>query len=120
MVVTLADRGRLWVRKPGWLEWQQLVLSAGSPGSPVAFAQVGEWAVTEPLAAHTAVAVEVPQVEQSHEEWIYWQRYRMTFAGDTIVAVVGAGGEQGCADDEQRWCVPAKHVHGYPHNDHVM
>ncbi len=94
VAVTLADRGRLWVRKPGWLEWQQLVLSAGSPaasGPPVAFAQVGEWAVTEPLAAHTAVAVEVPQVEQSHEEWIYWQRYRMTFAGDTIVAMEPRG-----------------------------
>ena len=86
--VVLPNRGRLWVRRPEWLPWNQLSLSADKA---VPFKQIGDWAVTGPLEPGATIVVEAPQVHQAHEEWVYWQHYRMTFAGDTIVKMEPRG-----------------------------
>ena len=88
LTVVMPNKGRLWVRSPEWLPRSELSLSADRP---LPFKLISGWAVTGQLEAGTAIAVETPQVRQAHEEWVYWQRYRMTFAGDTIVEMEPRG-----------------------------
>ena len=84
--------GSLWVRKPGWLPWAELTLGrAGKGGNGLGCRRIEPWAVTDPLPAGTEVQVRFTPVRRSEEEWVYWQRYRMMFEGDTLVEMSPRG-----------------------------
>ena len=90
ILVTLPEGGRLWVRYPSWLSAGDLSLEASS-GGDLRATRIGDWAVTPTLGEDAAVRVVVPQIRHEREEWVYWQRYRMVFAGDTIVEMSPRG-----------------------------
>ena len=91
MRVTPEQRGgRLWVRYPAWLPAGALGIKTRS-GANLETTRIGDWAVTGPLRTAEPVRVLVPQTRHLHQEWVYWQRYQMQFAGDTIVAMSPRG-----------------------------
>ncbi len=92
VTVTMPAAGALWVRKPDWLPWDGLAVDrSGAAGGAVGFRRIAPWAVTEPLPAGAQVRLRFPPVRRVEEEWVYWQRYRMAFAGDTLVEMSPRG-----------------------------
>ena len=89
-VTPLQQGGRLWVRYPAWLPAGGLGIKTRS-GANLETTRIGDWAVTGPLQTAEPVRVLVPQTPHAHQEWVYWQRYQMQFAGDTIVAMSPRG-----------------------------
>ena len=80
------------MRKPDWLPWEELTVSrAGESGVTLASRRIEPWAVTDPLPAGTEVQLRFTPVRRSEEEWVYWQRHRMVFEGDTLVEMSPRG-----------------------------
>jgi hypothetical protein len=84
--------GSLWVRKPDWLPWADLTLGfADEAGGAVGFRRIEPWAMTDPQPEGTEVRLRFAPVRRSEEEWVYWQRHRMVFEGDTLVEMSPRG-----------------------------
>ena len=67
------------------------VSRAGEAGGTLASRRIEPWAVTDPLPAGTEVQLRFTPVRRSEEEWVYWQRHRMVFEGDTLVEMSPRG-----------------------------
>ena len=92
VTVTMPAAGSLWVRKPDWLPWADLTLGfADEAGGAVGFRRIEPWAMTDPQPEGTEVRLRFAPVRRSEEEWVYWQRHRMVFEGDTLVEMSPRG-----------------------------
>ena len=92
VTVTMPAEGSLWVRKPDWLPWEELTLSRGNgAGGALRFRRIEPWAVTDALPEGTEATVLFTPVRRLEEEWVYWQRHRMVFSGDTLVEMSPRG-----------------------------
>lgn len=92
VTVTMPAAGSLWVRKPDWLPWEELTLGrAGKDANGLAFRRIEPWAVTDPLPEGMEIRLRFTPVRRSEEEWVYWQRHRMVFEGDTLVEMSPRG-----------------------------
>lgn len=86
VIVKMPTAGRLWVRKPDWLPWKELSLHRDPNSSnEVSFRRIDPWAMTDQLPEGTKICLRFTPVRRYEEEWVYWQRYRMAFEGDTLI-----------------------------------
>lgn len=81
--------GRLWIRIPRWLDPRKLSVSCDA--QPVNLTHLHCWSVTHSQNSGCPVVVRFPLTQQRHEEWVYRKRYRMVFAGDTLVEMEPRG-----------------------------
>ena len=83
ITVSSATPQVLWVRLPSWLDPQSV--SATSAGEPLTPRPIGGWLVTKKAVAAAELTFAVPH--RTEEEWVNNGRYRIVYAGDTIVAM---------------------------------
>lgn len=92
VTVTMPAAGRLWVRTPDWLPPEELAVDrVDQAGGPLGLLRIAPWAVTDPLPTGAEVRLRFRPVRRVEEEWIYWQRHRMAFEGDTLVEMSPRG-----------------------------
>ena len=88
-LITTRKAGTLWVRKPGWLEADAFSIRVDEDA--VEPLQIGEWAVIPSVAADRELDIRYSVPRREDQEWVYDRLYRVSYEGDTVVAMSPRG-----------------------------